>query len=214
MSPASPARASRCPEEQALPVFVHLTSHRNLPSMRRGGIRMRWGGVHAMPVTRNFQISHQWLRELRRGGGGTILGVYFRIPDDEPVEVGHYGRGGLAMTAAEATALMLRAEARDPTAARAADAASKAVARGRSLPSSPEGYQILIRRNIARSEILRVKPLPQVVGWRYRPGANGSPLCACLCCERGEYGIRRLARRVEALEAAGKPMKATLLGRD
>jgi len=166
-----------------------------------------------MPVTRNFQISHQWLRELRRLGGGTILGVYFRLPHDEPVEVGHFGRPGVAMTAAEAVALMFEAETRDPNAAREADSKSKAVARGRSLPSSPEGYQVLVLRDIARSEILRIKPLPQVVGWRYRPGANGSPPCSCICCDRGLFGVRKLLRRVEAQEAAGKPVTAVLLGR-
>ena len=72
-----------------MPVFVHLTLHSNVASIRRGGIglrkrRFRPRGVYAMPVTRNYYVSHQWLRELRRHGGGTIVAVYFRVPDDEP----------------------------------------------------------------------------------------------------------------------------------
>jgi hypothetical protein len=199
-----------------MPVFVHLTSHRNLPAIRRGGIgrTKRSRGVYALPVTRNFYVSHQWLRELKRHGGGTIVGVYFRIPDDEMVEVGHYDRGRVPMTAAAAVALMMDAEQRDPAAARGRDQASKAVQRGRAMPSSPEGYEVLIPRAVERSEIVRVKVLPQVVGWRYRPRANGTRPCACLCCERGQPGIRKLLRAVEAAEAADRPTKATFFSRD
>ena len=48
------------------------------------------GGVFAVPVTRNFFVSHQWLRELRRASSGPIAAVYFRVPDEERVWVGHY----------------------------------------------------------------------------------------------------------------------------
>jgi hypothetical protein len=114
-----------------VPVFVHLTPHRNLPSIRRGGIApLRHSGVYALPVTRNFYVSHQWLRELRRAGGGTIFGVYFRIPDDEPVEVGHYNTPHVTMSAAEAAALLMQAAERDPVVERARDRESKAVRRG------------------------------------------------------------------------------------
>ncbi len=202
-----------------MPVFVHLTSQRNLASIRRGGIgaikkRLRPRGVYALPVTRNFQISHQWLRELRRLGGGTILGIYFRIPDDEPVEVGHYDSIHVPMTAAEAVALMMAAEQQDPAAARAADKDSKAVANRGKLPSSPEGFEVVIPRVIAPSEIVRVKALPQIVGWRYRPGAHGSKPCICMCCERGTYGVNKLLRRVEEAEAAGRTPDFTIFGRD
>src|SRR4051794_15800290 len=106
-----------------MPVFVHLAPHSSLPAIRRGGIAIRKGqkGIYALPVTRNFQVSHQWLRELRRQGGGTIVAVYFRIPDDQPVEIGHYDRGHIPMTASEAVAVMLGAEGNDPDQARAAD---------------------------------------------------------------------------------------------
>ena len=198
-----------------MPVFVHLTSHRNLPSIRRTGIAARrGGGVWALPVTSSFNVSHQWVRELRRLGGGTIVAVYFRVGDDEPVEIGHYGRPRLRMSAAEAVAVMIAAQRRDPGSARAADAGSKAVAAGRAAPSSPEGYEVVIGRRIDRAEIVRIKAVPQVVGWRHRPGAHGSPPCLCLCCERGGYGVRRLLGRVEEAEAAGRPLRASVFGRD
>jgi hypothetical protein len=201
-----------------VPVFVHLTSHRHVASIRRGGIRLvkrrvRPDGVYALPVTPNFQVSHQWLRELRRERGGTIVAVYFRLPDDEPTMVGHYDSLHVAMSAAEAAALMLSAENLDPQAARAIDAGSKEVQRKRRLPSSPEGFEVIVPRPIARSEIIRVKALSQVVGWRHRPGAHGTPPCVCLCCERGRYGVRKLVRAVEKAEAAGRPVKARLFGR-
>ena len=197
-----------------MPVFVHLTSHRNLPAIRRGGVAPAKGSpVYVLPVTRNFQISHQWLQELRRFGSGTIVGIYFRIPDDEIVEVGHYASEPVRMPAAEAVALMLQAEQRDAEAARAADGANKAVRQRRRLPTSPEGFQVLIGRRIAPGEILRAKALPQVVGWRYAPGAHGRPPCACLCCERGRYGVGKLLRTVERDEAAGRKPKASLFGR-
>jgi hypothetical protein len=201
-----------------LPVFVHLTSHRNVAAIRRGGLalvkrRMKPRGVYALPVTPNFQVSHQWLRELKRGGGGTIVGIYFRVPDDEPVEIGHFDSGHVPMTAAEATALMMAAERLDPNSARVADKASKAVQSGRRLPSSPEGFEVIVPRAVARSEIISIKPLPQVVGWRYRPGANGAPPCLCLCCEKGAYGVRTLLRAVEAEEAKGRRPRAVIFGR-
>jgi hypothetical protein len=199
-----------------MPVFVHLASHRDLRSIRRGGIRPPKGaaGVYALPVTRNFYVSHQWLRELRRHGGGTMLGVYFRVPDDEGVEVGHFNSPRVSMTAAQAAGLMLEAEQRDSATARAEDRASKAVRNGRRLPSSPEGYEVVIPRAIAPAEILRVKALPQVVGWRYRPGAHGARPCACLCCERGSFGIRRMLRGVEEAEAKDRDPKVTFFSRD
>ena len=202
-----------------MPVFVHLTSHRNLPSIRRGGIglrkrRLRPRGVYALPVTRNFYVSHQWLRELRRVGGGTIVGVYFRVPDDEPVEVGHYDSLHVPMTAAESVALLMAAEGRDPNVERKRDRSSKAVRRGHRLPSSPEGYEVVIPRRIEPAEIIRVKALPQLVGWRHRPGAHGNAPCACLCCERGQYGIRKLLRRVEEAEARDETTKAVIFGRE
>jgi hypothetical protein len=176
-------------------VLVHLTSQRNVARIRRRGIAMslrgrRRHGVYAMPVSPSFYLSHQWLRELRRGGAGAIVGVYFRIADDERVEVGHYNSGHVAMTAAGAAGLIMAA--------------------GR----DAEGYEVIIPRRISASEIRRVKALPQVVGWRYFPASKGKRPCACLCCERGAYGIQKLQSAVEKAEARGQVPKISLFGRE
>ncbi len=124
-----------------MPIFVHLTPESRVAVIRRNGInRLRKGidgrstGVFAVPVTRNFYISHQWLRELKRRGQRTIAGVYFRIPDAEVVLVGHYGQAHLEMTAAEAAAEFMSSESR-------------------------EGWEVIIPRRIDAKEIQRVRAL-------------------------------------------------------
>src|SRR5262252_2465123 len=93
-------------------MFVHLTAEKNVKAILRNGIsRLRKTHryppcIFAMPVTRNFYLSHQWLRELKRRGLGPIAGVYFRIADDETVWVGHYNQPHLSMKAAEALGLI------------------------------------------------------------------------------------------------------------
>ena len=160
-------------------IFVHLALESRVALIRRNGIgrlRKAWGdrpaGIFAVPVTRSFYVSHQWLRELKRRGRGAISGVYFRVPDEEPVWVGHFGQAHRRMTAAEAVAEFMRAESR-------------------------EGWEVIIPRRIAAKEIHRVRALPQVIGWRYYPGAKGKPpYCTCKYCTRGKYGAARLRARL------------------
>src|SRR5260221_308280 len=159
-------------------MFVHLAPASKLDRIRRTGIRQsrrtlpRPSGVYAVPVTTNYYISHQWLRELRRAGqGGTIAGIYFGIPDDELVWLGHYGGGHRQCTATEAAAAFLHGEA-------------------------VEGWEVIIPRAIQPGEIHRFKSLPQVIGWRYSPGAKGKrPFCGCSFCTKGLFGARRLRQR-------------------
>lgn len=160
-------------------MFVHLAPLSRVDLIRRNGIgRLRKqsgaqpAGIFAMPVTRNFYVSHQWLRELKRRGQRTIAGVYFRIPDQQLVWVGHYGNAHRQMTAAEALAEFMGTE-------------------------SKEGWEVIIPRRIAASEIHRVRSLPQVIGWRYSPRAKGKPpFCTCKYCTRGEYGSAKLRARL------------------
>ena len=160
-------------------MFVHLTPESQIALIRRNGIGRllrawgdRPGGLFAMPVTRDFQVSHQWLRELKRRGQGAIAGVYFRIPDDQRVWVGHYGQAHRPMTAAEAVAEFSASDNR-------------------------EGWEVIIPRRVDAKEIHRVRSLPRVVGWRYAPGAKGKPpFCTCKYCTRGEYGAARLRARL------------------
>ena len=159
-------------------MFVHLSPESRVSNIRRNGIsRLRklangQRGVFAMPVTRNFYVSHQWLRELKRKGGGSIAGVYFRIDDDEVVSIGHYNQAHQQMTAAEAVGAVM------------------------STPS-PEGFEVIIGRKILASEIHRVRELPQIVGWRYYPTSHGKKPCGCPFCQRGEYGGRKLRDEYE-----------------
>jgi hypothetical protein len=144
--------------------------------IRRNGIApgRHSGGVFAMPVTRNFYVSHQWLRELKRRGARTFVGVYFRVPDGQVVEVGRYGRPHQTMTAAKAAAMFMGDGNRD-------------------------GWEVIIPRRIAATEIHRVRTLPQVIGWRFYPEAKGKrPFCPCRYCTRGEYGAARLRARFTA----------------
>ena len=101
-----------------MPMFVHLTPERNVKAILRSGItRLRkddWRpGGNVMPLTRNFYVSHQWLRELKRGRQRTICAVYFRIPDDEQLWVGHYNQNHHPVSAAEAATLIGRSENRE-----------------------------------------------------------------------------------------------------
>jgi hypothetical protein len=164
-------------------MFVHLTEQSKTARIRRAGIgRLRAaggafpGGVFAVPVSPNFYFSHQWLRELKRRNAGPIAGVYFRIPDDERVWLGHYGQRHKWMSAAEAVAVFRK---------------------GKDLL----GWEVVIPRKIAADEIHRVRRLPQVVGWRYMPGSNGRKPCGCDYCQRGQYGARRLRGEYNASPA-------------
>ncbi len=124
-----------------------------------------------MPVTPSYMLSHQWLRELRRGGQRLIVAVDFRIPDDEPVLVGHYRAPETEMPVAEAVSVILHAE-------------------------DARGYEIVVPRSIAPAELHRIRHVRQVTGWRYRPDAHGQRPCACpACLGRGEFKAADLRRR-------------------
>ena len=155
-------------------MFVHLAFESDLKSISKNGIAISKFRkcVFAMPVGANFYISHQWLRELKRNNGKTVLGVYFRINDNERVFVGRYNKEHQEMSAAEAGAL---ANSED----------------------EPLGYEVLINRRIDRREIFKIKRLPQNTGWRYYPESHGKEPCPCPVCQRGQYGANGIRRRSE-----------------
>ena len=162
-------------------MFVHLTPESRVAGIRRNGIRRDRravgtspGGVFAVPVTRNFSVSHQWLRELKRWHRGPFVGVDFRVPDAERVWVGHYRQSHRWMSAAEAVGEF--------------EAATDA-----------QGWEVVIPRRIEANELHRVRRLPQVVGWRFFPQAKGKPpFCTCKFCVRGDYGASRMRERLGA----------------
>jgi hypothetical protein len=62
-------------------------------------------------VLPSFTLTYQWVRELRRRHSGVLFAVRLRLPDDQPVTVGHYDAQPPAVTAAQAV-VALRAPAR------------------------------------------------------------------------------------------------------
>jgi hypothetical protein len=161
-------------------MFVHLAAEKYASSITRSGIRLpraRPGaerGVFAMPVTRNFYVSHQWLRELKRNGQRTLVAVHFRIPDEQTVTIGHYNAEHLTVTAAQALAIVMKS-------------------------NNPEGYEVVVPRAITADEVHAVRNVPQVVGWRYFPGSHGKAPCGCPVCQpRGAIRSRKLRERYDA----------------
>lgn len=158
--------------------FIHLTDERLLTHIRRTGIAVhpRYDmpkGLFATPVIRNFQVSLQWLRELKASGVRTIGAVQFRLPDDEVVWAGRYNQVPTSMTAAEAVRFFMEHE-------------------------SGLGLEVYIPRKIQASEISRVFVPPQKVGWRYYPEAHGREPCGCETCQRGRIKSARLRQSYNA----------------
>jgi hypothetical protein len=166
-------------------LFVHLAPESQLERIRRNGItwmRRAVGsiprGVFAASVTSNFYAFHQWVRELKRRNKGPMAAVYFRVPDDQPVCIGHYGQAHRWLSAAEPVAQFAAAD-------------------------DPLGWEVVIPRRIEAKEVHKTRRLAQVVGWRFFPKAKGKPpFCTCKFCTRGEYGAAKLRRR---LGSPGEP---------
>lgn len=158
-------------------LFIHLASEKDCTSIRRSGIKAQRVRtvllegyervVYAMPVTMDFYVSHQWLRELKRDGQRIMVGIYFRIPDIQKVLVGHYHQSHTEMTASEAVGTIFNT-------------------------GQAEGFEVIIPRKIRPQEIHRVKVLPQVLGWRYYPEAKGRKPCGCPYCTKGDIKSKRI----------------------
>ena len=163
-----------------MPILTHLTPEKDASSIRRSGIKAissGWGtpkGVFCMPRLPNFLVTHQWLRELKRGGHRTIIGVDFRLSSHEPVWVGHYGQIHEEMSVGRAIGLLM------------------------TIPN-PFGFEVIVPRPIRPDELIRVRTLRQVLGWRYHPDAHGKrPTCTCrVCLPKGLIKSRRLRQRLD-----------------
>lgn len=158
-----------------MPTLVHLTDIKEIGSIRRNGIKIsKWRtGTFCMPVTPNFYVSHQWLRELKRDGTRTICAVYFRLPSDQIVLAGRYNAEHREMKLSDA---MKEFSEGDQTL----------------------GYEIIVPRKISPKEILSIKPIPQNVGWRIYPEAKGNkPFCTCRYCTRGLIKSNRMRKRLD-----------------
>ena len=154
-------------------ILVHLTDVRNLPSIRRSGLKAGRAGLHALPVTPDFMATHQWARELKRWRIKTPAAVYFRMPGVTPVLAGRYNEAHQEVSLATAIAAYLRLK-------------------------QSAGYEIIFRDSIPRSRVIRIKALRRPVGWRFHPGAKGerppSPYWT-----RGQYGAAKVRARLEPI---------------
>ncbi len=156
-------------------MLVHLTDEKNSRRIKRAGIVKGKGcnGVYFMPVTQNYFISHQWLREIRRNGARVLVGVYFRLPSDERVWAGRYYEPHQHMSLGEAIRIL-------------------------ETSSEQLGYEMFVERKIKPSEIVRIRCLPQKIGWRYQPHAHGKTPCPCpICLPRGDIRSRSIRERYD-----------------
>ena len=161
-----------------MPVFVHVADQRDAASIRRSGLllpkaRLRElenavfkHGVFAMPMVPDFQLTHQWVRELKRRGLRCAVGVMFRVPDDELVWAGLYNEPKVLVTASDCASWLHH--------------------------DRVLGFEAVVRRAIPARAVFSIRPLPPV-GWRYFPDAHerGS-FCCCKFCQRGMFKGRRL----------------------
>lgn len=158
-----------------MPILVHLADERDTQKILNGGIKIgKFGyGIYCMPVLSNFYVTHQWLRELKRNGGRTFVGIYFRIASSELVFAGKYGNKHKLIPLGQAIKEIMEME-------------------------DPLGYELIIDRKIEPGEITKVKHLPQKVGWRYMPNSKGQKPCNCEYCLRGTIKGRRTKTRLDA----------------
>jgi hypothetical protein len=150
--------------------FIHIADEKKRRLIEKNGIKAGKQGVFCCPVTKNFPVTHQWSRELKRTGVKSLVCVQFRIPDNEMVSVGAYNSKKIAMSASEAVATVMEHD-------------------------SPMGLEVLIPRKVLAKEISKIYPTPKLIGWRYYPEAKGKkPFCHCRFCNRGEIRAQRLIR--------------------
>lgn len=158
-------------------LLVHIADERNTARIKRSGIALGKARnvVYFMPVSENWFVSHQWLRELKRDGVRSMVGVYFRLPDDLLVWAGRYNAPHEQLPLAEA------------------------IGKLRTHPD-PLGFEMFVERKVTAKEIVRVRALPQVVGWRYMPRAHGPKPCACpACIPRGSIKGRLIRERLDPM---------------
>jgi hypothetical protein len=170
--------------------LVHITDEKNSARIRRSGIALgRFRRVvFFMPVVQDHFISHQWLRELRRGGARVLVGVYFRLPPEEIVWAGKYNDPHRQMPL------------------------GLAIRELNALPD-PLGFEIFVDKKIEASAIAKIRHLPQKIGWRYQPHAHGKRPCGCpACLPRGSFNAKGIRERygVEPPPIPYETLKTTL----
>ena len=171
-----------------MPTFVHLAPEKDIKRIMAHAIKgarrllpLEKGyeevahAIYCMPILPgNFHMTHQWLRELKRNGQRTMVGIYFTLSSEEPVWVGRYNRPHQKMRAGDAVKTLMALV-------------------------NAEGWKIIVPRHVSAKEIRRTRSLPQTVGWRYMPKSHTiRPSCSCpYCIPLGSIKSRKLRERLE-----------------
>jgi hypothetical protein len=160
-----------------MPTLVHLADEREISSIKKNGIKIgkHRQGVFCMPILTNFYLSHQWLRELKRSGVKTFVGVYFKMDSKTKVFAGRYNQHHRHIELGEAIKEIQTIE-------------------------DPLGYEIIIDRKIEAKEIDKIKSLPQNIGWRYKPRSNGLKPCGCDYCIKSSIKGNRVRQKYDPKE--------------
>lgn len=150
-------------------IVVHLADARNAASIKRSGLRASpctistsqdhvppEKGVFVMPVLPDYWASHQWLRELKRGGMRTLVAVHVRLRSEVPVWVGRYNAEHRRVPLGHAIGLIMD-------------------------ESSALGWQIVLPFRVDVKAIHAIREVPQVIGWRYFPTSHQDGPWKCLC---------------------------------
>jgi hypothetical protein len=174
----------------SMPTLVHITDEKNSARIRRSGIALGKSRrvIFFMPVVQDHFISHQWVRELRRGGARVLVGVYFRMRSEDNVWAGRYNDPHREMSLGQAIREL------------------------NALPD-PLGFEIFIDKKIEANAITRIRHLPQKIGWRYEPYAHGKRPCGCpACLPKGSYKSRQIRQEYdpEPISVPYETLKARL----
>lgn len=167
-------------------IYVHLCDEKYKKIIQSNGIKTSKihyekinKGVFCMPVTNDFYLSHQWLREIKQQhASNNIIAIYFKIPDDELVFCGKYNEEGKYKASSDAFNTFVGLK-------------------------DKLGFQVIIPRKILKAEIQKIKNLPQIIGWRYYPKSHGKKICLCpACLGKGTYNSKniKLNRREELIK--------------
>lgn len=154
--------------------FIHIADERKRLKIKQNGIKKsKYGdrkGIYCFPVLKDFMLTHQWARELRKTGIKNFICVQFKIDDKQMVEIGKYNKDKLLLPANEAINEIMN-------------------------HNDPEGLEIKVLEKVLPSQIQRIYPAPRITGWRYYPKAKGKkPFCTCRYCNRGEIKASRFIK--------------------
>ncbi len=150
-------------------ILVHITSADNKKSITRSGIKPGDNNVvFFMPHMKDFLISHQWARELKRSGIKNFAAVDFKLPNDEAIWFGKYNSRHQRLALNKAISWLMKSD-------------------------NKFGYEFFIDRKIDAREVLRIRDIPKPMGWRYEPDSHGKAPCPCpMCLQKGGYKTKKL----------------------